>query len=180
MPKPPRPSPPVSPAPSPEDLAFVHPSLHPFVVPVASVRLDPKNARVHPREQIEALAVLISRFGFRSVINVSRASGVCEAGEARLLAARRLGMRFVPVSYNDDSDAAARAYSLVDNRAAALSAFDDDRLREVARSLAGVGFDLRELGLSDAQVSRVMAGPKPEVRVVRYAVCPCCSHRWEA
>lgn len=54
-----------------------------------------RNARKHPAEQIESLAGLISRFGFRAPILIDGANEII-AGEGRLLAARRAGLKEVP------------------------------------------------------------------------------------
>jgi DNA modification methylase len=61
---------------------------------------NPKNARKHSTEQIQELAASMSAFGFMSAV-VADSDGIVLAGNARLLAARRLGLRRVPVIVAD-------------------------------------------------------------------------------
>jgi ParB-like chromosome segregation protein Spo0J len=53
---------------------------------------NPKNARKHSTEQIRELAASMSAFGFMSAV-VAGSDGIVLAGNARVLAARELGLR---------------------------------------------------------------------------------------
>lgn len=76
------------------------------MVNVEDLREHPKNNNKHTKEQLERLVKVIKANGFRRVITVSRNSGFMTAGHLRLLAAKELGMRQVPVNFqhydNDD------------------------------------------------------------------------------
>jgi ParB-like chromosome segregation protein Spo0J len=56
---------------------------------------DPRNARTHPKRQVEQIAASIREFGFANPILVA-AEGTIIAGHGRLLAAKALGMTEVP------------------------------------------------------------------------------------
>ena len=61
---------------------------------------NPKNARKHSTEQIRELAASMAAFGFMSAV-VAGSDGVVLAGNARVLAARELGLPRVPVTAQD-------------------------------------------------------------------------------
>ena len=63
--------------------------------PIAFVKLDPRNARTHPKRQIDQLRASLSEFGFTNPVLVDE-EGVLIAGQGRLRAARELGMERVP------------------------------------------------------------------------------------
>jgi ParB-like chromosome segregation protein Spo0J len=63
---------------------------HPLTVvyqPTASLVPDPRNARTHPRRQIDQIVASISAFGFTNPILADEA-GRLIAGHGRLLAAK--------------------------------------------------------------------------------------------
>lgn len=65
---------------------------------------NPRNTNIHTKEQIERLAKILNYQGFRSPIQVSNLSGMVVVGHARLEAAKVLGLKKVPVSYQDFTD----------------------------------------------------------------------------
>jgi len=106
----------------------------------------PKNASVHPTEQIEALCRFIRVSGWRQVVTISNRSGFIVAGHARCVAAKRIGCQ-APVVYQDfESDADEIAFLLADNRLAELAITDDDILQGNLDYLDGEGFDLGDIG----------------------------------
>lgn len=64
--------------------------------PPASLKLYANNPRKHPEKQIVKLMAPISQFGFAIPVLVDR-SDVIIVGEARVEAAKRLGLPEVPV-----------------------------------------------------------------------------------
>lgn len=74
-----------------------------------------KNAKKHPKEQIEKLAEAIKRLGWRYRIMVD-GDGVIISGHGRLAAAKHLGLKTAPVSVVTDLDPAkVKQLRLVDN-----------------------------------------------------------------
>lgn len=119
--------------------------------PLHKVRPYPKNAKTHPKKQIEQLAKIIERHGFDQPIVVDGA-GVIIKGHGRLLAAERLALSKVPVVVRDDlTPAQVREARIADNRVAELGAWDDDMLLEdVSDALTLENFDFGSLGLKDS------------------------------
>lgn len=158
-----------------------------LLVDIDSIKIDPENARRHPEEQIDAIANSIRRFGFRSVVNVRRRGMVCQGGEGRILAARKLGMKKVPVIINDDDERGSRAFNIADNRAFELGYFDDKTLAAQLRDLNNSGFSVLELGFSEEQFKKLSAHlnvvPPSEFPVVDENIhtdyrCPKCGYCW--
>ena len=98
-------------------------------VPIESIKPYEKNAKLHPAEQIEQIKKSIQEFGFKDAIAVWNNEVV--AGHGRLLAAKELGMKELPIVRLDDlTDEQRRAYALVHNKLTMNSPFDDGILSE--------------------------------------------------
>src|SRR5689334_24962155 len=75
-----------------------------------------RNPRTHSDAQVAQIAASIEAFGFNSPILVDTNAGII-AGHGRLLAARKLGLKEVPVIVLDHlSEAEKRAYIIADNQ----------------------------------------------------------------
>src|SRR4051812_46319555 len=75
-----------------------------------------RNARKIPQSAIDKVAASIREFGFRQPIVVDK-KRVVLAGHTRLLAAKKLGLKKVPVHVASNLTVAqAKAYRLADNR----------------------------------------------------------------
>jgi hypothetical protein len=64
--------------------------------PIAALRLDPQNPRLHSRKQVRQIAKSIASFGFNVPVLVDAEQSVI-AGHGRVLAAKELGWDEVPV-----------------------------------------------------------------------------------
>lgn len=73
-------------------------------VDIETVKPNPKNRNKHNDDQIDRLAKIIEYNGWRSPITVSNRSGLVVVGHGRLLAAKKLGLKEVPVSFQDFKD----------------------------------------------------------------------------
>ena len=92
--------------------------------PVGSLVPDPRNARTHPKRQIDQIAASIRAFGFTNPILIDAAGGII-AGHGRLLAAKEIGMTEVPtITLPHLSDAQKRALRLADNKIALNAGWD--------------------------------------------------------
>src|SRR5260370_16144389 len=88
-----------------------------------------RNPRTHSDAQVAQIAASIAEFGFNNPILVDTKAGIL-AGHGRLLAARKLGLKEVPVIVLDHlSEAQKRAYIIADNQLALQAGSDDDILR---------------------------------------------------
>lgn len=125
--------------------------------PIASLTLNPNNARTHSKKQLAKIAASIKRFGFTAPI-VADGDGVILAGHGRYDAALKLGMTEVPcVSAAHLNDEEKRAYMLADNRIANDSGWDDVILRNELKELSENDFDLSVTGFDDAEIDGFLA-----------------------
>jgi hypothetical protein len=118
---------------------------------VDSLVPHPLNANKHSDKQIALLGKIISFQGFRSPITVSKRSGYIVAGHGRLMAAKAIGLKEVPVDEQDfPNEAAEFAHLTADNKVAELAEHDDAFMIKSAEELGIDDFEL--LGLSDFKI----------------------------
>jgi ParB-like chromosome segregation protein Spo0J len=114
-------------------------------VPIDSIKPYSKNAKLHPAEQIEQIKKSIQEFGFKDAIAVWNNEVV--AGHGRLLAAKELGMKELPIVRLDDlTDEQRRAYALVHNKLTMNSPFDDGILSEELDNILDIDMSMFDLG----------------------------------
>ena len=127
-------------------------------VPIDDLRPDPTNPRRVSDEELDSLERSIRSFGFVQPVLARREDGVVIGGHQRLLAARRLGLATVPVTYLDLSIEQSRVLNLALNKISGswdqqllarlladlnaspnvdltLSGFGEDEIRDLMRSL---------------------------------------------
>lgn len=123
---------------------------------VGSLKAYERNARTHSKKQIAQIAASIREFGFLDPILIE-ADGAVVAGHARLLAAKQLGLKEVPVIRVDHlSPHEVRLYRLAANKLAEAAKWDKDLLALELRELDDLrlntpleitGFETGELDL---------------------------------
>jgi hypothetical protein len=87
-----------------------------------------RNSRKIPERAIDKVAASIQEFGWRVLIVVDK-DGVVICGHTRLMAAKKLGLREVPVHVADNlTPAQVKAYRLMDNRSHEDTDWDLDLL----------------------------------------------------
>jgi DNA modification methylase len=126
-------------------------------IPVASLRPDPKNARLHSDKQVQQIARSIETFGFNVPVLVDTNSQVI-AGHGRLRACEILGVAQVPVIRLEHlSEHQRRAFMIADNRLTENSEWDNRLLGEQLKILSEVeldfslevtGFEMGEIDLT--------------------------------
>jgi DNA modification methylase len=129
-------------------------------LPVDELRLDPRNPRHHTDLQIGQIARSIQNFGFNVPVLIDGNKHVL-AGHGRVLAARKMGWRVVPViRLTHLTPAQARAFGIADNRLAENSTWDDRLLGEIFRDLATVDLDfsLEVTGFSIGEIDLRIEG----------------------
>lgn len=136
---------------------------------VAGLTPDPRNARTHPKRQIEQIAQSIRAFGFTNPILVDAAGGII-AGHGRLLAAKLVGLAEVPtIELPHLSEEQKRALRLADNKIALGAGWDLEILKLELTELAvlDVDFDLSLTGFSAGEIDVVLQGtPDPDDEVI--------------
>lgn len=129
--------------------------------PVASLIPDPRNARTHPRRQIEQIKNSVSAFGFTNPV-LTDEHGHLIAGHGRLIAARELGLTEVPViQLVGLSEPQKRALRLADNKIALNAGWDTEILKlELADlSLPDIEIDLGLTGFSSGEIDVLLKEP---------------------
>lgn len=115
------------------------------------------NPRKHPEKQLAKLTASILEYGFAMPVLIDFDKEII-AGHARVEAARRAGMREVPVLVADQwSKAQVRAYRLADNRLAELSEWNADLLAiELAAIIEFDETPLEILGWETAEIDLIL------------------------
>jgi ParB-like chromosome segregation protein Spo0J len=132
------------------------------------------------------VAESIRQFGFRQPIVIDE-QGVIVVGHTRCKAAKKLGLKTVPVHVARDlTPAQLRAYRLADNKTAQRSEWDVDLLPIELGELRGQGVDLKLIGFSEKELAEYLREfdtdledelPDPEepAETIR---CPKCGHKF--
>jgi DNA modification methylase len=120
--------------------------LRPLAIPIASLNLDPANARRHPEKNLDAIRSSLAQFGQRKPLVVQRTGMVVRAGNGTLLAAKALGWTEIAAVVIDDDNATAMQFAIADNRTAELAEWDDQVLGQLLHGMDEatrrvVGFD---------------------------------------
>jgi hypothetical protein len=116
-----------------------------------------RNPRTHSDAQVAQIAASIAEFGFNNPILVDTKAGII-AGHGRLLAARKLHLKEVPVIVLDHlTDAQKRAYIIADNQLALNAGWDEELLRLELAALQQGDFDLSLIGFEDEELRRLLA-----------------------
>lgn len=129
-------------------------------VPIANLKPDPGNPRVHSRKQIRQIAESIKAFGFLVPVLVDRRDQVV-AGHGRIKAAELLGWTEVPTIRLDHlSEAQAKAFLLADNKLTENAEWDPRLLGESLRdlSLQDLDFSLETTGFEMAEIDLLIEG----------------------
>ena len=134
---------------------------HRQLPPLGSLVPDPRNARTHPKRQVEQIAASIRAFGFANPILVDAEGGII-AGHGRLLAAKAAGMAEVPtIVLPHLSEAQQRALRIADNKIALGAGWDLDLLKLELGELAviDVDLDLALTGFSSGEIDVILKSP---------------------
>jgi ParB-like chromosome segregation protein Spo0J len=116
-------------------------------VPIDSIKEYKRNAKLHPDEQVEQICNSIRETGFNDPIGVWH--GECVEGHGRILAAKKLGMKEVPIIRLDElTDEQRRAYALAHNKLTMNSGFDIELLDMELAEIETI--DMQLLGFDDA------------------------------
>lgn len=102
------------------------------VVEINKLKENPRNPNTHPSVQIDLLAQIIKKTGWRAPITVSNLSGFIVKGHGRLQAAKAAGFKHCPVEYQNFLDEEEEmAALLADNKLAELAEIDVEKLTEI-------------------------------------------------
>lgn len=115
---------------------------------VARIKPNPRNARIHPPEQIELLRRSLREYGWTIPVLVDE-DGLLLAGHGRLEAARLEGHTEVPVVVARGWTAEQkRAYALFDNQITSGARWNEGLVLEELGQLQGLGIDFGLTGFN--------------------------------
>jgi hypothetical protein len=118
-----------------------------------------RNSRKIPERAIDKVAASIKEFGWRQAIVVDK-DGVIICGHTRLLAAKKLGLKQVPVHVADNlTPAQVKAYRLMDNRSHEETDWDLELLGPELEELHALDFDLELTGFDPHEIEDFLADP---------------------
>jgi DNA modification methylase len=141
--------------------------------PIGNLLVHPKNPNKHSREQIERLAELIKYQGWRLPIIVSNQSGYIVSGHGRLEAAKHLGLKEVPISYQDFTSEQEYAFLVSDNAIASWAELDLVSINFEVPNL-GPDFEIKMLGMKDFAIEPaeklILGCDEDEVPEIREAI----------
>lgn len=138
-------------------------------LPIAELKLDLMNPRVHTPRQIRQIARSIERFGFNVPVLVD-AHGKVIAGHGRVLACQLLGWTEVPtICLEHLNQAQARAFMIADNRLTEISEWDDRLLAEQLKELSelNLDFDLEATGFTMGEIDLRIEGLSEPARTIQ-------------
>ena len=121
---------------------------------------DPRNARTHPKQQIEQIKNSIQAFGFTNPILADAGLQII-AGHGRLVAAKSLALAQVPVIIIDGlSDQQKRALRIADNKIALNAGWDLEILQQELSELAtiDVTIDPTLTGFTTGEIDVILKG----------------------
>lgn len=114
-----------------------------------------KNSRTHSDEQVAQIAASIREFGWTNPILIDGEIGII-AGHGRLAAARKLGLKKIPViELSHLSPTQKKALIIADNKVALNAGWDNELLALEFEELKLEGFDLELLGFNKNEIDKL-------------------------
>ena len=116
-----------------------------------------KNARMHSDAQVAQIAASIVEFGFTNPVLIDGEKGII-AGHGRLMAAKKLGLKKVPVVILDHlSEMQKKAYIIADNKLAENATWNEEILASELADLKENDFDLDLIGFEDQELEKIFS-----------------------
>ena len=133
-------------------------------VNIADIKPFERNAKEHPKEQIEQIKKSITEFGMNDPIALDENNVIIE-GHGRLLALKELRHETVPcIRLTHMSDEQKRAYILAHNKLTMNTGFDAGMLALEFADLKDLGFDLDLTGFDGKEIDKLLSADTPDVK----------------
>lgn len=124
---------------------------------IASLIPYARNARTHSPDQVDQIAASIREWGWTVPVLVDEEGGLI-AGHGRVMAAKKLGLKDIPVMVAGGwSEAQKRAYVLADNKLALNAGWDNELLRVELEGLKELDFNLDLTGFGLDELATILA-----------------------
>lgn len=123
-----------------------------------------KNAKKHPKEQVERICNSIKEFGFfeHRAVAIDSNNNVVE-GHGRMLAAKKAGLKEVPTICLDDmTEEQIKAWRLIENKTAE-STYDEQMINKEIEELLKSDVDMEAFGFSTDSLFDDVEGIEGEV-----------------
>lgn len=125
-------------------------------LPVDQLTPYAKNARTHSEDQVAQIAGSMTEFGFVNPILIDETGGII-AGHGRLMAAKMLGLKEVPVlRLRHLSETQRRALMIADNKIAENAGWDENTLRSELQALQDEDVNLAMLGFGEEELDKLL------------------------
>lgn len=143
-----------------------------------------RNAKLHPREQIEQIKESIKENGFNDPVAVWGDKNIVVEGHGRLIACKELGFTTIDCIRLDHlTDEQRRAYTLTHNKLTMNSGFDNELLELETEELAELGVDVIGFELettdSDIDIDGFFEDAEPKEKEPKQMQCPHCGEWFE-
>jgi ParB-like chromosome segregation protein Spo0J len=119
------------------------------VRPIKSIGLAKYNPRKISEQALDSLVQSIERFGFVTPVIVNDRTGILVGGHQRIKAAKKLGLKDVPVVAVNLDESEEKALNVALNKIS--GEWDLDLLRGVLEDVQAAGLDLSLTGFSDEE-----------------------------
>lgn len=162
------------------------------VIDINQLKPYEKNAKLHPKEQIEQIKKSIEQFGMNDPIAIWGEDNTIVEGHGRLEALKQLNYKEVPCIRLDHlTDEERKAYTLAHNKLTMNSDFDLDILNDELDDILNIdmsdfGFDLdfedeEEKEIIEDEVPEVPEEPKAKLgdiyQLGRWVICKKCGKK---
>lgn len=127
--------------------------------PIAALKANPRNARIHSKPQIRQIAESIRLFGFNNPVLIDKHNRIV-AGHGRVAAAKLLGLTEVPtICLEDLTEDQIRAYMLADNKLVENGGWDKSILAIELQHLLNIEteFDISVTGFEVAEIDLLLS-----------------------
>ena len=132
-----------------------HPSSNLQMIDIALIIASNKSLRKHYQKQLQKIINAIKKFGFTNPILVDKQLRII-AGELRLLAAKKLGLRQIPVIILEDlTPEEADAIRILDNRIAEDGEWNFGNLKEEVEKLMKFDITFEDLGFDTVDYDEI-------------------------
>ena len=121
------------------------------LLPIEAVRPNPDNPNTHPSVQLKGLQVTIKENEIRHPLIISNNSGLLVAGHARFLVMKDLGMKEVPVVYQDfESTEKEYQFMVADNESQRKSWFNPIKFNQSIKKFGIQKINREAMGIYDS------------------------------